>query len=124
MACLRSVESVRGFVSAVTSTEAAAGIYTLTRNSIYIDYYTDQCRSQCACFAFACRACWLCQQDSHNKITKQHLRLHQIGIRVIPRRSTKLVPRVTLRSATKLVSPCEIATKLVPRVIRQIGFLV
>ena len=34
MACLRSAESVREFVSAVTSTEAAAGIYTLTRNSV------------------------------------------------------------------------------------------
>ena len=70
MACLRSAESVREFVSAVTSTEAAAGIYTLIRNSvqIYIDCYTDQCRSQCACFAFA-----------RNKVTKNietHLRTH------------------------------------------------
>ena len=81
MACLRSAEPVREFVSAVTSTEAAAGIYTLIRNSvqIYTDCYTDQCRSQCACFAFARRACWPCQQDSCNKITKNieiHLRTH------------------------------------------------
>ena len=79
MACLRSAESVREFVSAVTSPEAAAGIYALIRNSVDIDCYTDQCRSQCACFAFARRACWLCQQDSCNKITKNietHLRTH------------------------------------------------
>ena len=81
MACLRSAESVREFVSAVTSTEAAAGIYTLIRNpvQIYVDCYTDQCKSQCACFAFARRACWPCQQDSCNKITKNietHLRTH------------------------------------------------
>ena len=84
MACLRSAESVREFVSAVTSTEAAAGIYTLIRNSVhrYIDCYTDQCRSQYACFAFARRACWPSQQDSSNKITKNietHLRTHFIG---------------------------------------------
>ena len=76
MACLRSAEPVREFFSAVTSTEAAAGIYTLIRNSvqiyIYIDCYTDQCRSQCACFAFARRACWPCQQDSCNKNNEKH----------------------------------------------------
>ena len=109
MACLRSAEPVREFVSAVTSTEAAAGIYTLIRNSvqIYTDCYTDQCRSQCACFAFARRACWPCQQDSCNKITKNieiHLRTHFIGAPCDP---SNWFPRVTPRSATKLVSPCE-----------------
>ena len=118
MACLRSAESVREFVSAVTSTEAAAGIYTLIRNSVhrYIDCYTDQCRSQCACFAFARRACWPCQQDSCNtikKTLKQHLLNHFIGAPCDP---SNWFPRVTPVSATKLVSPCEIATKLVPRV--------
>ena len=77
MACLRSAESVREFVSAVTSTEAAAGIYTLIRNSVDIDYYTNQCRSQCACFALARTACWLCQQDSYNKITN-NIEIHRV----------------------------------------------
>ena len=136
--CLRSAESVREFVSAVTSTEAAAGIYTLIRNSvqIYIDCYTDLCRSQCACFAFARRACWPCQQDSCTKITKNietHLRTHFIGAPCDPPQRhfigapcdppqrhfigapcdpSSWFPRVTPRSATSLV----------PRVIRQIGF--
>ena len=34
MACLRSAESVIEFVSAVTSSEAVAGIYSLIRNSV------------------------------------------------------------------------------------------
>ena len=119
MACLRSAESVREFVSAVTSTEAAAGIYTLIRNSVDIDYYTNQCRSQCACFALARTACWLCQQDSYSKITNieiHRVRSHFIGApcedwcpcpedwcpctslvpRVIPCSATSLVPRVRL----------------------------
>ena len=121
MACLRSAESVREFVLAVTSTEAAAGIYTLIRNlvQIYIDCYTDQCRSQCACFAFARRACWPCQQDSCNKITKNietHLRTHFIGALCDPLQRHFIGAPCDPRSATKLVSPCEAATSLVPRV--------
>ena len=32
------------------------------------NYCIEQCRILCACFAFDRTACWLCQQDSNNKI--------------------------------------------------------
>ena len=90
MACLRSAESAREFVSAATSTEAAAGIYTLIRNSVNIDYYTDQCRSQCACFAFARRGKVKqgfiqsnneqFKQDSYNQITN-NIEIHRVRTR-------------------------------------------
>ena len=83
MACLRSAEPVREFVSAVTSTEAAAGIYTLIRNSVQRDIYLDYILTSAEVSALA--LLWLAQPTGFAsrihaiKITKNnetHLRTH------------------------------------------------
>ena len=134
MACLRSAESVREFVSAVTSTEEVIGIYTLIRNLVVMINILNSVEfSAIALRLLAHSAGFASRIHAINSGTTLRLisELTKLMPRVTPPRlspcssvsidsriTIKLVPRVSCvspRSATKLVSPCEAATKLLPR---------
>ena len=135
MACLRSAESVREFVSAVTSTEEVIGIYTLIRNLVVminilnsVEFSAIGLRLLAHSAGFANRIHAINSGTTLRLISELTKLMPRVtppprlslcsSVSIDSRITIKLVPRVSCvspRSATKLVSPCEVATKLLPR---------